>query len=85
MSASPNSMTGSSQCSSFCVIDSGSHVTLGSWMIPPTAASPASTTSGVSMIHGLSCGLKSPWAPCSSAWSSQRALPKKTMITWRVM
>ena len=52
---------------------------------PPTIDSPASTTSGSSMIGGLSCGLKSPCAPCSSAWSSQRASPKNTMITWRVM
>ena len=85
MSASPNSTTGSSQCSRRCVISSGIHVTSGSWMIPPTIDSVASTTSGKSMIHGLSCGLKSPCAPCSSARSSQRASPKKTITTWRVM
>ena len=60
-------------------------MTLGSWMMPPTIDRPARTTSGMSMIAGLSCGLKSPWAPWSDAWSSQRALPKKTSTTWRVM
>ena len=67
------------------MIDVGQPRDSGSWMMPPTIDSPASTTSGSSMIDGLSWGLNSPWAPCSAAWSSQRALPKKTMITWRVM
>ena len=60
MLASPNSTTGSSQSSRWWANESGTHVTSGSWMIPMTTDSTASTTSGVSMIHGLSCGLMSP-------------------------
>lgn len=81
MSASASCTTGSSQCSRKWV-----PFVNGSWMAPPTTERPASTTSGRVIVHGLSWGAwLSPCAPCSSAWSCQRASPKKTMMTWRVM
>ena len=53
---------GASQCSSRLRLSQN-----GSWISPPTIDSPASTTSGNSMIGGDSWGLKSPWSPCSAA------------------
>ena len=64
---------------------SGIHEYVGSWITPPTIDNPARTTSGNSITGGDSCGLNSPWAPCSSAWLSHLASPKNTIMTWRVM
>ena len=78
MLRSASSTTGSSQCSRKC-----NFLLNGNCIAPPTTDSTANTTSGINITLGLSCGRKSPCAPCPSAASFQRASPKNTMMTWR--